>query len=453
MEQRRVGKKHHTMVTPETLSNSLKRVREVLKEPIEYTSTTLVPVVRTLLKRRKEFLSAAEEYGTTCYLFDTKELAQSLNAFDAAFARTLPDLSVFYAVKVNDYPDLLRRIVEHGYGLDVSSERELRLALAAKASRIVFTGPAKSIPALTLALRHAEKVTINMDSFHELELLGKLATDHKRTVRAGVRVNGTHTATWNKFGIPLTELRCFFDLAKTYPFLSLEGIHVHQSWNKDATPYANTMEEVGTYLRANFTEAERAIFTFFDFGGGFAPHRLEGEYAWLQPQGEVVKTVYEYFGEEAPFTRTHVTYETVPLPTYAKGIGAAITKHMRKVIPNASYYTEPGRILVNSAMHVLLRVADIKSNGIVILDGGTNIVGWERFEVEYFPVINLTHPSLKEKNMKLYGSICMMQDVWGYGCYASKMEIGDIILVPYQGALTYSLMQEFIHGRASVYSL
>lgn len=449
----RVRPATQNLIDPSLHPSIVRRVKKLLSEQQTFSTAPLTPFVRKMLERRDNFLATAAEHGTACYLFDTEALKESLDAFAAAFARPVPDLSVFYAVKVNDYPPLLRKIVEYGYGLDVSSERELQLGLAAGASRMVFTGPAKSAQALERALAHADTVTINMDSFHELAVLGELTTQRKRTVRAGIRVNGAHTASWNKFGIPLTELRRFYDLAQAYPFLSLTGIHVHQSWNKDASPYANTMEEVGEYLREHFTEAERAAFTFFDFGGGFAPHRLEGEYAWLQPQGEVVKAAYEYFGEEAPFTRTHITYETVPLPTYARGIGAAITKHLRKVLPNATYYTEPGRILVNSAMHVLLRVADLKEHGIVILDGGTNIVGWERFEVEYFPVINLTHPSLKEKEAKLYGSLCMMQDVWGYGCYASKMEIGDVILVPYQGALTYSLMQDFIHGRARVVTL
>jgi diaminopimelate decarboxylase len=73
------------------------------------------------------------------------------------------------------------------------------------------------------------------------------------------------------------------------------------------------------------------------------------------------------------------------------------------------------------------------------------MLGWERFEHDYFPVINLTHPSAEnEIRFRLYGPLCMPQDMWGYYIYAHTVEEGDLILVPYQGALTFSLAQSFI---------
>jgi len=95
-------------------------------------------------------------------------------------------------------------------------------------------------------------------------------------------------------------------------------------------------------------------------------------------------------------------------------------------------------------MHILLTVIDRKGDDIVITDGGTNAVGWERFENDYFPVINLTRPALTERPCYVLGSLCTPHDVWGYFYHGQDIRPGDVLLIPTQGAYTYSLRQEFI---------
>jgi len=104
-------------------------------------------------------------------------------------------------------------------------------------------------------------------------------------------------------------------------------------------------------------------------------------------------------------------------------------------------------------MHILLTVVDKKAEDLVIVDGGTNIVGWERFETDYFPVINLSRPSLMERSSLIFGSLCTPHDVWGYGYFGDGIEPGDILMVPSQGAYTYSLRQSFIKPLAQVFPL
>jgi diaminopimelate decarboxylase len=42
------------------------------------------------------------------------------------------------------------------------------------------------------------------------------------------------------------------------------------------------------------------------------------------------------------------------------------------------------------------------------------------------------------------GSLCTPHDVWGYGYFGEDIQIGDVLLIPCQGAYTYSLRQHFI---------
>jgi len=91
-----------------------------------------------------------------------------------------------------------------------------------------------------------------------------------------------------------------------------------------------------------------------------------------------------------------------------------------------------------------MTVIDKKAPDLVITDAGTNAVGWERFESDYFPVLNLTRPSLKETPCNILGSLCTPHDVWGYAYWGEGIEPGDVLMIPAQGAYTYSLRQHFI---------
>jgi hypothetical protein len=50
----------------------------------------------------------------------------------------------------------------------------------------------------------------------------------------------------------------------------------------------------------------------------------------------------------------------------------------------------------------------------------------------------------------ILGSLCTPHDVWGYGYFGDGIEPGDVLLVPSQGAYTYSLRQLFIKPLAKV---
>lgn len=410
----------------------------------------LLPLVKNMLSKRRQFLVLAKKRQTPFYVLDSKELAASISRFKKFFSREIPNLSIYYAVKVNSHPLILRQALKAGFGLDVSSEREFNLALAAKCKKILFTGPVKTAAGYELALKHSQIAKINIDSFVELEQLGSLAAKRRKILKAGVRIFTEDYAKWNKFGIPLDSLKDFWRAARKYKYLQLEGIQFHMSFNRDALPYQQVIAAVAVYLKNNFASQEIGNLKFIDFGGGLRPHRSEGYYPWNMDQGQVIKAVVRHYNRDIKFKQPYFITDSVTVDEYACGIGWAIKKHLAP-LGNFEYYTEPGRIICNNAMHVLIRIGDIKPNGVIIADGGNNIIGWERFEYDYFPVINLTHPSLKEKNCLIYGCLCLPEDIWGYYCYTSKMAVGDVLLVPYQGAMTYSNAQNFIRPIPEVY--
>jgi len=425
------------------LEHHKRRVSRLLAAEHAYPDGDLSHVAAAILARREQILAVVAEQPTPFYLFDRAGFDGALAGFSAAFDAKLPGHRPYYAVKSNHHPFVVEAAAAAGFGLDVSSGRELRQALAGSTCPVVFSGPAKTEAELELAVLHADRVIVHMDSFRELERLGAVSARLGRPITAGVRVSTGHHGAWSKFGVPLADLPKLWRAAAGHPQVRLRGIQFHLSWNRDATPYVRIIEALGRTLASEFTPAERAQIAFIDLGGGFRPHRLEGYFPGDHPIGAVIRAADEHDGEETEFIRPYLIKDSIAIEAYADAIGAAVERHLRPLV-DAAYFTEPGRVVSTYAMHIVLTVVDRKSDDLVIVDGGVNMVGWERYLQIYCPVVNLTRPSERELAVRIGGSLCDCEDLWGMRCYAERMEEGDVLVLPYQGAYTFATAQEFI---------
>ena len=80
--------------------------------------------------RIREFLKNRKEEGP-CLVLDLDIVRDNYNAF----ARTLPDTKVYYAVKANPHPEILSLLARLGSSFDVASVQEAQAVLAAGARR------------------------------------------------------------------------------------------------------------------------------------------------------------------------------------------------------------------------------------------------------------------------------------------------------------------------------
>lgn len=439
------------MTKTENLERKIALAIKLLQSEQTGTQAQLTHIVKEIQEKAPLFHALALSHPLPIYCFDEANLDTACNQYLNAFNKFVPNSKHFYAIKVNHFSRILEKVRDLGFGADVSSGRELAIALDTKFKEILFSGPGKTESELTLALRETDTVVINIDSFGELRKIARLSGGSNKRPKCGVRVSFGSHAEWGKFGIPILNLREFLNEAHTLR-IDIIGIQFHISWNEDSSPYASAIYELSEYIKKNLTEQQIQHLEFIDFGGGFRPFQSEGTYPEDTPTGYILQALSDAFDEPYEFSSWHSTLESVPIASYAEGIGQAIDEHLRP-IGEFTYYSEPGRIICNSALHVLLKVEDIKSDTCIILNGGTNIIGFERFEFDYFPIVNISNPSLTEKKCMVYGSLCMPQDYWGRSIYADKIEVGDLIVVPYQGALTYANMQDFIKGKVPVVSM
>lgn len=428
------------------------RTEIFLKEYFSHRMGNLFSVIQTVLKKKEKIEYLVAKHTTPFYIYDELALDDSIDRFIAVFSREIPAFKAYYALKINHYLPIVRRVLRKGMGLDVGSVREINMALKAGCEDMLFFSPGKTNSDVLAALEHADKLRIHIDSFSELRRLGAITNELRKTIRAGVRIHIGFHNDWKKYGIQIKDLSNFWRDAAQYPHIKLEGIHFHSSRNSDAIFYEKTIKILGIYLKKSFTKKELQEIRYVDFGGGFEVSDSEGYYPENTPQGTVIQVVNSHSRKRTDFKERYYIRRALTIEEYARKIGRSIKKYLVPLI-DAEYFSEPGRIICNNAMHIVLSVADVKDKRNIVVDGGVNMVGWQRFEYEYFPLVNISNPSEKEIACNIWGNLCTTWDIWGYYCYAKEFQEHDIIIVPNQGALTYSLAQNFIQPIPNVYKL
>lgn len=424
-----------------------------------------MPLVKVDLERRigdvkqlrPRLQALAARHPTPLYVYDPDEAARNLERFRCAFADAGIGVLPYYAIKSNPYPGLLRTVADAGHGLDASSPRELRLALRAGARKIVLTGPAKDEEAFELALRHRKRVIVHLESRRELLALARLAAARGVEARCCLRLATRHQRRWNKFGIPLEQLGQCLRAARRHPLLRLVGFHFHSGTLSRPDPVVKTLGELGRALRETLTPAQRSRLELVDVGGGVVPEAFEGIYPWNRAQSMRFDRSARVLGRIlADEIQPHYeAAEVTPVEEYGAKVAGAFRRHIAPLCPSAALAAEPGKFISHSVMHMLLRVAEIKGPQTVIVDGGTNMIGWEKYEYfDYAPIFNLTRfAPRRERPTLVYGSLCTPHDLWGYYLRGPAPQVGDLLCLPFQGAYTFTLAQSFIRPIPEVVTL
>jgi len=371
------------------------------QEPAILDNTEISSFVSGFLQRRDVFLQACHRYGSPLYVVEESVLIERAEQFIDAFYQVLPDVRIYYAMKSNNHPLIVKTLVN-------------------------------------VAVENSDRITVLIDSFGELEHLQRVAVEKDASIRAGVRLAIDSNGLWRKFGIPLKDVSKFLDAAEHCDHVSINGLQFHTSWNLDPYNQVNFIACLGNIL-SKLTSEQSSMIEFIDIGGGFWPSQGE----WLQSSGIPLSHSSSVTKLGSVSKTCHYKRRSTTIEEFAGQIAQAVYTHLFPYV-SCRICAEPGRWLCNDAMHLLLTVLDKKAKDLVITDAGTNAIGWERFETDYFPVINLSRAESIEHECYILGSLCTPHDVWGYTYWGKGIEPGDILMIPTQGAYTYSLRQEFI---------
>ena len=359
----------------------------------------------------------AEEFGTPLYIYSRATLERHWHAFDSALGKH-PHL-ICYAVKANSNIGILNVMAKLGSGFDIVSQGELERVLAAggEASKVVFSGVAKSRAEIMRALEVGIRC-FNVESVAELHHINQIAGEMGKVAPISLRVNpdvDAHTHPYistglkeNKFGVSVDEAREVYKLAATLPHVKITGMDCH----------------IGSQL----TELQ----PFLD-----ATDRLIRLMEQLKEDG--IKLKHLDLGGGLGVTYTN---ETPPHPSdYATAL-----LNKLKNYEDLEIILEPGRAIAANAGILVAKVQYLKSNesrNFAITDTGMNDMIRPALYEAYMNIIEIDLTLGREKAIyDVVGPVCETSDFLGKQRKLAIAE-GDYIAQRSAGAYGASMSSNY----------
>ncbi|XP_060790662.1 ornithine decarboxylase-like [Neoarius graeffei] len=184
------------------------------------------------------------------------------------WARSLPRVTPFYAVKCNDSRAVVKTLATLRAGFDCASKAEIQLvqSLGVEPSRIIYANPCKQVSQIKYAFAHGVQV-MTFDSEVELMKVARSHDNAKLVLRIATDDTKAVCRLSVKFGATLKNSRLLLERAKELG-LDIIGVsfHVGSGCNdpesfSQAIADARCVFDMGAELGYNMT--------LLDIGGGF----------------------------------------------------------------------------------------------------------------------------------------------------------------------------------------
>ncbi len=396
----------HTLLFHERVADGL--LGPTWKEVFEDERATTTPTKGAWWTRRRDELLAVCDDHPAAYVYDVETLEARANS-----ALRLGADRVFYAIKANWNPGILRRIVDAGLGLECVSPGELdhvRETLPnLPGDRVLYTPNFAEAWEYEHGFRFGAHVTL--DNLYPLENWPEVFRGKEVLVRIDPgRGKGHHkyvktAGPKSKFGVSPGELPRLHELREKHD-VTVRGLHMH----------------VGSGVRTPETWAENAFFlaeiandfedvSLIDIGGGLGVPEKPGQKP-LDPQA----------------------------------VAESLAK-FREAHPDLEVWMEPGRYVVAEAGVLVARVTQTKEKGDVRYVGiatGMNTLIRPALYGAYHRIVNLSKLDQKPTQIvDVVGPICETGDVLGHKRRLPPTSHGDVLLIATAGAYGRSMSSQY----------
>lgn len=359
----------------------------------------------------------AEEFGTPLYIYSRATLERHWHAFDSALGEH-PHL-ICYAVKANSNIGILNVMTKLGSGFDIVSQGELERVLAAggEASKVVFSGVAKSRAEIMRALEVGIRC-FNVESIAELHHINQIAGEMGKVAPISLRVNpdvDAHTHPYistglkeNKFGVSVDEAREVYKLAATLPHVKITGMDCHiGSQLTELQPFLDATDRLIRLIEQ--LKEDGITLKHLDLGGGLG-----------------------------------VTY-TDETPPHPSDYAAALLNKLKNY-KDLEIILEPGRAIAANAGILVAKVQYLKSNesrNFAITDTGMNDMIRPALYEAYMNIIEIDRTLGREKAIyDVVGPVCETSDFLGKQRELAIAE-GDYIAQRSAGAYGASMSSNY----------
>lgn len=359
----------------------------------------------------------SEEFGTPLYIYSRATLERHWHAFDSALGKH-PHL-ICYAVKANSNIGILNVMAKLGSGFDIVSQGELERVLEAggEASKVVFSGVAKSRAEIMRALEVGIRC-FNVESIAELHHINQIAGEMGKIAPISLRVNpdvDAHTHPYistglkeNKFGVSVDEAREVYKLAATLPHVKITGMDCHiGSQLTELQPFLDATDRLIRLIEQ--LKEDGITLKHLDLGGGLG-----------------------------------VTY-TDETPPHPSDYAAALLNKL-KDYEDLEIILEPGRAITANAGILVAKVQYLKSNesrNFAITDTGMNDMIRPALYEAYMNIIEIDRTLEREKTIyDVVGPVCETSDFLGKQRELAIAE-GDYIAQRSAGAYGASMSSNY----------
>jgi ornithine decarboxylase len=173
------------------MERTLPRAGQLQFETTKRYFTELIENYPALRKVLQEVPSPSLVVNLTGVRERIREIKREFEGFD-----------VYYAVKANDHPEILKVVLREGCGFEVASSEELKrvLEIGGVPDRIISSNPVKPFDFLEDAYKSGVR-TFAVDSFAEVEKIAEVSPRSKVYVRLTVPNEGSEWPLTRKFGL------------------------------------------------------------------------------------------------------------------------------------------------------------------------------------------------------------------------------------------------------------
>ncbi len=333
----------------------------------------------------------------------------------------LPDgVDLFYAIKANSEPAVLRTLAPWVDGFDVSSGGEIQKLLQHDITQpFVFSGPGKLDSDFRLALE-AGVEQIHLESHDEIQRLNAIAAETGRRQRVLIRVNPTLPDALSTklamagqptpFGLEERQLTDAVIQVDESEYLELCGFHVHaMSHQTDVYRHLGLLDgllDKWPIWRA--LAEEPAKVTQLNVGGGMGVN-YQGidQFDW-------------------PTLCWHLARRLAWLPEP----------------PRIRF--EPGRFVTAYCGYYAVQIIDLKHNhgeDFAVCRGGTHHFRLPAAQGHSHPVVHLPKHACEgeARPLTVVGQLCTPKDVLARGVPMVNPQRGDLLVLPMAGAYGYNI--------------
>ena len=358
----------------------------------------------------------AAEFGTPLFIYNAETLRNQYLGLRQALPAVV---DIYYSIKANPNPAIVRFFADLAAGLEVASAAEYEIARRAGATdeRILFAGPGKTREELAHVVERGIG-ELHVESAEELAVLETL----NKPVNVSVRFNPASEASGgamrmggkpSQFGFDEEELPGIIDRVQSIPCLRFRGLHMFAGTQiLDAEVLVLQWAHAVAVARKVVAHIGEPIKTV-DFGGGLGIPYFQGEKALdLSLLERAAASLFGPLASDPSFSGTR-------------------------------FIVEPGRFLAGPAGVYITRVISVKrSRGtrFVVVDGGMNhhlAASGNLGQVikKDFPIHNLSRsPGSPVGPAVVVGPLCTPLDTLGRRIQLPETEPGDLIAVMQSGA-------------------